>query len=48
MRLSSETAAEMAAVALPYTTPRLAGATMAHWDALDELSLGKLRQLLAV
>jgi hypothetical protein len=41
------TATEMAAIALPYTTPRLAATTITHRDALDDLNVDELRALLA-
>jgi hypothetical protein len=43
-----KTAAEMAEVALPYTTPRLASTTVMQKNALDELSLDDLQRLLAL
>lgn len=43
-----KTAATMAEVALPYTTPRLASTTVTHRDALDDLTADELRSLLAV
>lgn len=42
-----ETASKMAEIALPYTTPRLAAATITHRDALDDLTIDQLRTLLA-
>jgi hypothetical protein len=43
-----KTAAEMAEVALPYTTPRLAATTITQKSALDELTIDELGQLLAL
>ena len=43
-----KTAAEMAEIALPYTTPRLAATTITQRNALDELSLDDLQKLLAL
>jgi hypothetical protein len=43
-----KTAAAMAEIALPYTTPRLAATTITQKSALDELSLDELGQLLAL
>jgi hypothetical protein len=43
-----KTAAEMAEIALPYTTPRLASTKVMQKNAIDELSLDELCQLLAV
>ena len=41
-------AAEMAEIALPYTTPRLAATTITQRNALNELSLDDLQKLLAL
>jgi hypothetical protein len=38
-------AAEMADIALPYTTPRLAATTITHQDALSKLTLEQLDRL---
>jgi hypothetical protein len=42
-----KTATQMAEVALPYTTPRLASTVVTHRDALDDLNVDELRALLA-
>lgn len=42
----SKTATDMAAIALPYTTPRLASTVVTNRDGLDDLSIDDLRRLL--